>query len=133
MSRALVGSIREGQGIGSDQWKQLVDLTKRYKKHHSILAGRPMEVDVCLKKLYFRDGEKDTSWRARRKVIFPSIGERMDKVITAVYAYDHCSDDTGGFVHILDGGVGFRHVDLEIVSQVGQISEFTICIFGRYG
>lgn len=132
MSAALMRSILEKSEISKDQWQQIVTLTNKYKLHHSAYAGQPFENDICLKKMYFKDISRGPSWRCRRRVRYPSYGYPEKTVITAFHIYDHAGDNTGGMVNICSGGVGHRHVELEMVSQVGCGFEFTITIFGEY-
>lgn len=131
MSIALIASIKEGDKMLEDKWRQITQLIRRYPNHHSSYYGQLSNEDVCLMKFHFKDYEKGTLWRIRRRVRYPFRGFLRNARITAICIFDHVDDDSGGFAYIVDGGSAFQHVEMEFLSKVGKGCEFTCVIFGR--
>jgi hypothetical protein len=54
-----------------------------------------------------------------------------ENIIGCVHALDYWTDDTGGYAEIVQGGIGYNHVDVKITSQFSRGFWFDVEVYGQ--
>ena len=72
------------------------------------------------------------AFQTKRYIRYPKLKRDENATITAIFIKDNKKDGTGGYPRILEGGVGYKYVRIQIRNLKNLGYNSTITIYGRY-
>ncbi|GAB6024188.1 hypothetical protein CHUAL_008891 [Chamberlinius hualienensis] len=129
MVKELLNKFIDESPVSAKLWEETV---KECTKHNNqtLVEGVYKDGDICLRKTYMKVGH-DRLKRVHRYVEHPTDGVSSDYKIHAVLAYDHFSDGKDRGAKIIEGGIGQKHMKIELESKAGRGIEFTVIFIGQ--
>lgn len=82
---------------------------------------------------FFQTIIKTGKWFQGRSALikYPLPGYWRNEIISGIWILDNFRNGTGGYPHILYGGVGYKNVTIELGSKSFRGFSFNISIYGH--